>query len=253
MAHCKAVLDKYQPDIVVHSAGLANVEECEKNPRLAKEINVNLAKNIAISCNEKSIKLIHISTDHLFSGNLGFVTEEGEPEPLNMYAKTKLQGEQEVKKNCKDALVIRTNFFAWGTTYRQSFSDFIINKLRNSEEVYLFSDVFFTTILVSELCKHVHNLAGENLNGVYNVVGGDRLSKYEFGIKIATCFGLDVGLIKNISIGAKKGLVLRPKDMSLSNNKMCTDLGCIIPGIDIQLKELKIQERNSATNQVLNL
>ena len=189
---CKAVLDRHKPDVVIHTAGLTSVEGCEENPNLAQEVNVDSAKNIAIACDKQNIKLVHISTDHFFSGEGNFVTEESDTTPINNYAKTKLEGEQQVQESCKDALIVRTNFFGWGVEYRQSFSDFIINKLRSDETVDLFSDVFFTPILAEELSKKTHQLVDANLSGVFNIVGSERLSKYEFGIKLANCFDLIV-------------------------------------------------------------
>jgi UDP-4-amino-4,6-dideoxy-N-acetyl-beta-L-altrosamine transaminase/dTDP-4-dehydrorhamnose reductase len=248
---CISVLSKHQPDIVIHTAGLTDVEKCESSPDLAQEVNVDLAKNIAIACSDKGVKLVHISTDHLFSDNQKLVTEEAKTNPVNNYAKTKLLGEQRALENCKDALVIRTNFFGWGTKYRQSFSDIILNKLKNNESVDLFSDVFFTPILVDELVKNTHHLIDSNNFGVFNIVSSERISKYEFGIKLAECFNLDSGLINEISINDKPNLVKRPKDMSLSNTKLCQTLDCEIASLDEQLQILKKQEDKSSTNQVV--
>ena len=250
LSDCLIVLDRHKPDLVIHTAGLTNVEECESNFKLAQEVNVDLAKNIAVACNEKSIKLIHISTDHLFSGEQELVSEETSTNPINNYAKTKLLGEHKVLENCQDALVVRTNFFCWGTKYRQSFSDFILNKLRNNESVDLFSDVFFTPILVDELSKRVHQLIDANLSGVFNVTSSERLSKYEFGVKLANCFNLDTNLINKISINDKSGLIKRPKDMSLSNDKVCETLDCKVLSIDDQLQVLKQQEDIGVADQV---
>ena len=144
---CISVLSKYQPDVVIHTAGITNVEKCESDPDLAQGVNVDLAKNMALACSKQDVKLVHISTDHLFSGDHKLVTEEVEAQPLNNYAKTKFLAEEEVLTNCKDALIVRTNFFGWGPEYRQSFSDFVVTKLRNDEEIGLFSDVFFTPIM----------------------------------------------------------------------------------------------------------
>lgn len=239
---CLSVLTKHQPDIVIHTVGLTNVEECESNPNLAQAVNVDLAKNIAIACSNQGVKLVHISTDHLFLGDQEFSTEERVANPVNNYAKSKLLGEQEVLENCKDALVIRTNFYGWGTKYRQSFSDFILNKLKNNEQVDLFSDVFFTPILIDELSKSTHQLIDIGAIGVFNVVSSERISKYEFGIKLANCFNLDVSLINAVSISHKSDLVKRPKDMSLSNNKLCQTLNCKISSISKQIQILRQQE-----------
>jgi UDP-4-amino-4,6-dideoxy-N-acetyl-beta-L-altrosamine transaminase/dTDP-4-dehydrorhamnose reductase len=247
---CLSVLARHQPDLVIHTAGLTNVEECESNPNLAQKVNVDLAKNIAIACSNQDVKLVHISTDHLFSGNHELATEEARVNPVNNYAKTKFLGEQQVLKNCKDVIVIRTNFFGWGAKYRQSFSDFILNKLKNNKQVDLFSDVFFTPILVDELSKRTHQLIDSNAVGIFNIVSSERISKYEFGIKLANCFNLNVGLINKVSINNKSNLVKRPMDMSLSNTKLCQVLNCEITSLDEQLQMLKEQEEMGAANQV---
>jgi UDP-4-amino-4,6-dideoxy-N-acetyl-beta-L-altrosamine transaminase/dTDP-4-dehydrorhamnose reductase len=239
---CLSVLVKYQPDIVIHTAGLTNVEECESNPNLAQTVNVDLAKNIATACSNQGVKLVHISTDHLFLGDQEFTTEDASTNPVNNYAKTKFLGEQQVLENCKDALVIRTNFFGWGTRYRQSFSDFILSKLRSGKSLDLFQDVFFSPILIDELSNKVHQLIDINASGLFNVVGSERVTKYDFGIKLANCFNLDTSLINKISVDDKPNLVKRPKDMSLSNTKLRQTLDCKIASLDDQLQTLKKQE-----------
>jgi len=239
---CLDMLDMYQPDVVIHAAALTSVEECESNIDLAQKVNVDMARNIAIACSNKNVKLVHISTDHLFSGSQKLLSEDSTPNPINNYAKTKLQGEYQVIKNCKDALIIRTNFFGWGTKYRQSFSDFILSNLVNKQKINLFSDVFFTPILINELADKVHGLIKEDASGVFNVAGSERLSKYEFGIKLANCFDLDVNLINISSIKDRPDLIRRPEDMSLSNAKICKFLNCKISDIDKQLQVLKHQK-----------
>jgi len=248
---CSSLLKKHQPDIVIHTAGLANVEGCDSNPDLAKEVNVNLAKNMAIACSKQAVKMVHISTDHIFSGDHEFSTEDAKTNPLNVYSQTKLLGEQQVLKHCQDALVIRTNFFASGLRYRESFSDTILNSLRNNEPIGLFSDVFFSPILVDELAKRTHQLIESNACGVFNIVSNERLSKYDFGIKLANVFDLDTELIKKISIDDKINLIARPKDMSLSNTKVCQTLNSKIASLSEQLQTLKVQEDQRAIDQVV--
>ncbi|MDB9915763.1 UDP-4-amino-4,6-dideoxy-N-acetyl-beta-L-altrosamine transaminase [Alphaproteobacteria bacterium] len=248
---CFTALRKHQPDILINTAGLTNVEECEANPRLARETNVDLAKNLAIACNQQNVKLVHISTDHLFDGNKEFSTEESIAYPLNTYAETKLLGEQKVLENCKDALIIRSNFFCWGTKYRQSFSDFILDNLRKNKPIYLFTDVFFSPIFAIELFNLIHQLIDINSIGIFNVVSNERISKYEFGIKLANCFNLDIGLIKRVSIKDNLKLVNRPMDMSLSNFKVCQTLNCEVISLKEQFKNLKELESIGAFNKVV--
>ncbi len=226
-------------DIIINTIGLTSIEQCQEDPLLAKNVNVQTAKNIAIACAKNNTKLIHISTDHLFDGSKKIVAEDEKPKPINVYAQTKLNAEKSVLKHKSNSLIIRTNFFGYGNQYRQSFSDVIISTLKNNNKIELFNDVFYSPILISELIKNIHQLIEQKATGIFNVVSNERISKYEFGLKIAKIFNLNVKLIKAISIDDKKNLVIRPKDMSLSNTKLTKKLKNLMPSIDTQIKILK--------------
>jgi len=245
-AKCIKLIEKFRPEIIIHTAGLSNVEICESNPISARHLNVEIAYNIATACSKKGVRLVHISTDHLFSGKYPYSSETDLTKPLNNYAKSKFEGEEEVLRAYRDSLIVRTNFFGWGTDYRTSFSDLIINSLRNNKDIGLFSDVFFTPISIKELSKAVHELLNKNISGVYNIVGSERLSKYDFGIQIAMCFNLDKHLIKKININSQN-LVIRPKDMSLSNEKLLKIIDYKIPDLSCQLIDLRDDELNFPT------
>ena len=236
-------------NIVINTVGLTNVDLCEKQPELAQEVNVDTAKNIAIACANTNTKLVHISTDHLFDGNIAFATETTNTTPLNVYGNTKLAAEITVLAILPSALIIRTNFFGRGTHYRQSFSDTIITALKNNTKIDLFTDVYYTPILIDELVINVHKLIDINAHGIFNVVSNERISKYEFGLKTANIFQLDKTLIKPISINKKSSLTQRPKDMSLANNKLITTLKTTIPNLDKQITTLK-QQKEDNTNKV---
>jgi len=221
----KQLIVSIEPDIIIHTAGITIVELCEMNPKLAFEVNVNLAEQIARISAEIGSALIHISTDHLFKGLQPNVTEQTTPDPVNEYGKTKLLAEQRVFERNPDALVIRTNFFGWGPGYRSSFSDTILNTIRTGKEISLFNDVYFTPILMQSLITCSHKLMDKREKGVFHVVCDSRISKYEFGILLAEEFKLDKTLIKPIQLASKTGLTCRPYDMSLSNSKICSVLG----------------------------
>jgi dTDP-4-dehydrorhamnose reductase len=240
-------LEKIRPDFVVHTAGLADVERCELDPNLAFYLNVQLAKNISIACSEIEIPLIHISTDHLFDGNTSFVEEDALVSPINVYAKTKGEAEIQVLKQYPKALVIRTNFYGWGTSYKKSFSDLVICSLREKKNITLFCDVFYTPILIEKLVLISHELIKVNASGIFNVVSDDRISKYNFGLMVASKFSLDASLIHKTQISTNKSLVKRPLDMSLSNKKVSEFLNKKIGGLEEHLFILKGQE------QLLNL
>lgn len=246
-------LSMLSPDIVIHTVGLTSVELCEKNPELAMHVNAEIAEMVAKVCASQGIRLVYISTDHLFSGTEPLMSEDHPISPINVYGKTKAVAESVVLTAFPQAIVIRTNFFAWGTSYRKSFSDFILDGLRSGKSITLFDDVFYTPILVETLSIAVHELLDKNANGIINVVGDERLSKYEFGIKLAEKFCLDRNLIKLGSITNCSDMIKRPKDMSISNHKVCNILGRKIGDIDDQITRLFQQEESGVAWEMQKL
>ena len=218
-------LSDIKPSLVVHTVGLTNIETCEKNPQLAEYINVKLATNIATVAKQLDIKFVFISTDQLFDGKASMYNEMETVVPLNIYGSTKAKAEREVLSIHQEAMIIRTNFYGWGTTYRHSFSDFIYYQLKNKQPVQLFFDVFYTPILIEKLVEIIDKLVALNSYGIFNIVSDDRISKFDFGIKLADVFGFDHSLISPVSINTRKDLVMRPGDMSLNNEKATNLLG----------------------------
>ena len=248
-----AFLDSTQPDIVIHTAGLTSVEECEANPELAQLVNVNLSENVAKACSKLKISHVHISTDHLFSGEKKLITEEEPVAPLNVYAKTKAEAEQRVLDVNPDALIIRTNFYGWGPSYRQSFSDYIFTALSKGHNPTLYQDTFYTPILAGELARAVHDLIEHDASGIFHVVGDKRLSKYEFGCNIANHFQFDTKLINPGFLAEQSSDVSRPLDMSLSNKKTCQLLGRPLGGVDDHLRLLKQQQSTKISQEIMQL
>ena len=239
VAHIAEQFQLIKADIVVNCIGLTSVEDCEDTPALAIETNVKIASNIASACHQTGVKMVHISTDHLFDGTRAFSNEATQLSPLNIYGKTKAEGEQAVLNNDSDALIIRTNFFGWGPSYKTSFSDKILNSLSAGKKADLFDDVYYTPISVSTLRKQVMDLVEHKASGLFNVCSNERISKFEFGLLIAKTFGYSTQLVQPISINNLPQLTARPKDMSLSNHKSCALLNTSIPSLEQQINELK--------------
>ena len=106
----RELVDRLQPEWIINCAGFANVDECERDGERAELLNVELPRNLAAACAHAGVGLVHISTDSVFDGERGGYAEEDEPAPLNVYASSKLQGEQAVQAELPEALILRTNF-----------------------------------------------------------------------------------------------------------------------------------------------
>ncbi len=250
-ATLKKQLAVIRPDLVVHTAGLTSVDLCEQQPAAAMHANAELARNVAQATGSLSIKLIHISTDHLFAGNKAFNTETDAPAPLNVYARTKLQAEQSVQQENPAALLVRTNFFGWGHRYRQSFSDWIIYSLRSGKPVTMFDNVYFTPVLADVLAMSAHYLAENDERGIINLVGDERISKYDFALRLARVFGLPSELIQRGKLSRSSLLAKRPLDMSLDNTQARKQLGRDVGSLDSFFLTLQQQESEGRRNELL--
>lgn len=239
-----------QPTYVIHAAGLTNVEKCEMHPTLAFQINVELSMVMARVTRDLGIPLIHISTDHLFDGSKAMMTEEDILNAVNVYGKTKGIAENAVLNINPNALIVRTNFYGWGTTYRQSFSDQIINSLRQKKVISLFEDVYYTPILTENLINIIHELIDKKAFGIYNVVSDDRVSKYDFGVLIAEKFALNKSLIRKSTIKSQSNLVIRPRDMSLSNKKVRDLIGRNLGTVEQHVEQLFRQEKDGSFKEI---
>jgi dTDP-4-dehydrorhamnose reductase len=246
-------IDAVAPRVLVHTAGLANVELCEEDQGRAEAVNVDTAVNVAIACASRAVPLIHVSTDHVFRGDEALSDESQPVDALNVYGRTKAKAERRVLEAYPAALVVRTNFYGWGPRYRRSFSDTIIDTLRRGEAVTLFADVFFTPILAESLALAAHDLIERQVRGIVHVVGDERLSKHEFGLRIAKRFQLDAGLIRPGALADRPSLVRRPLDMSLSNGLARRLLGRPLGDVDAHLARLQEQEQQGLAGELQTL
>lgn len=233
------VLEKIRPNVILHTAGLTNVDQCEEYPELAHQLNVGTTENISRLARALSASLIHVSTDHLFDGTKMLVKEDTPPCPINVYGRTKWEAERVVERDCPQALIVRTNFYGWGPTYKRSLSDWILEGLAGRHELTMFSDVFFTPTLVNDLIDVMFWLLEAGTAGIFNVVGGERVSKQTFGRLVAQIFGYSQNGIRPISVDWAGLRARRPKDMSLSCEKVSKALGRPMPGIADGLRRLK--------------
>jgi len=225
-------------DIVVHAAGLTSVDECQRNPQLAHRVHVDGTRNVARAAAGAGARLVYISTDHLWDGTQSLVDEETPPYPINVYAETKLAGEEIALQADDTTLSIRTNFFGRGRPWRRSFSDWILDQLNEGTPLNMFTDVFFTPIALDYLTKHLIALVDKGSTGILHVAGGERLSKYDFAVKLATAAGYDADAIRRASLGTVGLLAPRPHDMSLATGRAAAILECPMPSADDSIATL---------------
>jgi dTDP-4-dehydrorhamnose reductase len=232
-------LDEIKPDWVIHCAALANVDACEEQPELAHRLNAELPGQLATETARRGIRLVHLSTDAVFDGARGDYKESDPTHPLSLYARTKLEGEQAVLAADPQAIVARVNFFGWSQSGNRSLAEFFFYNLSQGKAVNGFKDVYFCPLLANHLADLLLEMLAKGLYGLYHVVSTEKLSKYEFGVRLAHTFSLDAGLITPIPV-AQAGLkAARSPNITLNTEKLTRDLGHPAPDVQHGLNGLK--------------
>lgn len=196
------------PDWLIHCAAMADVDQCEQHPQLAYRVNAEVPGKLAAYCVDHRIGFVHLSTDAVFDGKKGDYAEADDPNPLSVYAFTKLVAEKKVLDANDDALVLRVNFYGFSLSGKRSLVEFFLYNLSTGKHVNGFVDVMFCPLYVRDLAEMILNMIQRNLSGLYHVVSAECLSKYAFGLRIAERFGLDKNLIHPISVH-ESGLAAR--------------------------------------------
>lgn len=234
----KSFLYEQKPNIVLNCSGLTNVEQCEANKELANFLHVQFPAELSKFTADESISNIHISTDHLWDGLKEFYTEEDPINPINTYGITKARGEEEVLKENPLSLILRTNFFDSGSEWRQSFSDWVISKLNQKEEFFGFEDVYYTPISARYLMKFMNELFEIGYSGIIHVAGSERISKYEFILKLANLLNLNHSHCNKVKYSEVQQSVRRPLDMSLNTSRLSNVLQTNIPDVNSSIRSI---------------
>jgi dTDP-4-dehydrorhamnose reductase len=219
------VLNQAQPDWVIHCAALANVDACETDPVLAKQTNSDLPAELAAYVARGGARLVHISTDAVFDGSRGDYTEQDSPNPLSVYARTKLEGERAVASANPQAIIARVNLFGWSISGSRSLGEFFVSNLQAGKRVMGFTDVMFCPLLATDLAAILIKMLELKLTGLYHVVSRECLSKYEFGLRVSHIFDLDASLIAPVSVEQSGLIAVRSPNLTLRTDKLARALG----------------------------
>ena len=243
-------LNKVKPDVVVHCAAIVNVDLCEENIDLATKLHVETTKIMADYLDSNSARLIYISTDSVFDGAKQDAYSEADlPSPLNVYAKTKLMGENPVE-SMDSGLVLRVNIVGWSQAARTSFAEWVLKGLIDKNPLNLFHDVYFSPLHVDDLSLIIEKVIDRPIFGLYHCVSNDSISKYSFGKKMAEIFCLSDSNINKISVEEMKFKANRPKNMALNVEKISFALGGELPSVVGAIKLMKNQYDKN--NDLLN-
>jgi dTDP-4-dehydrorhamnose reductase len=222
-----------KPDLVIHCAALSRTKDCEQDPQLTHRVNVEVTAHLARL--SENIPFIFLSSGEVFDGKAGWYRETDEPNPINFYGKTKLEGEQLVLQNPHQT-VVRIVLTA-GTSQNgdRSFVEDMCRAAKSGKSMTLYADEYRCPLPAGAIARAIWELSSKNLPGLYHLGGRERLSRWEIGQALLPWYPeLQDRLVKGSAcehVGAP-----RPTDLSLNCEKIQALLSFPIPGFRSWLK-----------------
>ena len=219
-------IKEFKADVVINCAAFTNVDGCETNMDAAFKVNALGARNLAIVCEEVGAKLVHVSTDNVFSG-VGTVPfkEFDKTEPKSTYGTTKLLGENYVREFCSKYFIVRTS---WLYGYNgNNFVYTMIKLAKANDSIKVVNDQKGNPTNANDLAYHILKLIKTDEYGVYHCTGEGECSWYDFAKKIISLSGEDCIVnpctSEEFAKAATKQVAVRPEYSSLDNMMLrCT-------------------------------
>ena len=237
------VIRSEKPDVVIHTAAMTHVDQCELNQEEAYRSNVTAVENIITACEAIDAFLLHVSTDFIFKGDNGVLTEEAKPDPVNYYGETKLIAEEKVMKSKLRWAIART-VLVYGIAHDMSRSNIVLwvkNSLESGKNIQVVNDQFRTPTLAEDLAMGCWLIAKKEATGIFNISGNDLLTPYDIAIKTADAFGLDKSLISSTDSSTFRQPARRPLKTGFIIDKARNELGYKPHTFDEGLEVLKQQ------------
>jgi dTDP-4-dehydrorhamnose reductase len=194
---------------------MVDVDACERQPALAEACNAGMTRVLVRAAGPDAL-FVYITTDGIFQGDRPFLTEDEPPNPRTAYGRSKLHGEHEVQAAGANHLIIRTNFFGWSSGRKRTSAEWLYHALEAGEPITGFDDFHFTPIYVVDLVERLRALIVSPHRGIFHLCGRERLSKYDFAVRLATLAEFSTATLRRGSMDRASLVAPRPKDMSLS-------------------------------------
>lgn len=221
----KKLILNFYPDYVINLAAYTNVDKCETEKELCWNTNVNALEYLAKYCVPTNSQLIHISSDYVFDGEDGPYSEQDLPNPISYYGRSKLAGENIIKRFNIPTTIIRTNVLFGATKYgRPDFVKWVVDSLESKKEIRIVTDQINNPTFIDDLSFVIKKVCDKSKTGLYHVGGSELLDRFAFTKKITEYFNLDFSLVKPILTKELNQPAPRPLKSGLINLKAETEL-----------------------------
>jgi dTDP-4-dehydrorhamnose reductase len=187
-----------KPDLIINCAVL-QVDDSELDPQKAAAVNIEGPRFLAEAANRAGAEIVHFSTQYAFAGeplNRAPYTIRDKPSPINVYGKTKLNGEEAVREACGRSYIIRTAW-VYGAG-KNSFLCTVHRDLKVGKRVRAIDDIWSSTTYIEDLIDRVMMIRRTGLHGTYHIVNTGICSYYEFALESGRLAGLDHGELDSL-------------------------------------------------------
>jgi len=185
------------PEVVIHLAACTNVDACESQQELAYAVNGTGTKHVALGAAKCDAKLIYTSTDYIFDGDkFTPYLEEDTPNPLNVYGRSKLKGEQYIQEISNNWIIIRTEWL-YGKNGK-NFIEAILRQVQAGKDLAVVTDQTGSPTYTVDLAKAITDVVEKDITGIFNITNCDFCTWYEFAQMILGLLNIDKP-IKSIS------------------------------------------------------
>ena len=249
------VLTSNRPDVIINTAAMTMVDQCETDRDACWSANVNAVENLIKSCQKINAHLIHVSTDFIFDGTRGPLDENEKPGPVNFYGESKLAAENLILNSKINWAILRT-VLVYGITADLSRSNIVLwvkESLENRKNIKVVNDQWRTPTLAEDLAQGCYLAAIKKAKGIYNISGKDFMTPYDIAIRTAEFFKLDKSFIAATDSTQFKQPAKRPARTGFVIEKARKELGYEPHSFEEGLAIMKKQiEMRSVANSIAN-
>jgi len=256
------LFSEIKPDIVINTTALHDVDFCEENEDKAMSVNAKAIQVLFDDSEKFGSKLVHISTDYVFDGNTSMPYKEDDNAlPVNIYGKSKLEGEKTLK-NTNHVVLRPSVIYGWtplelaGTVSSSgkpmNFAIWLLSKLQKNEPLKIVTDQFASATLADSLAESAVKIAEGKKGGLFHVSGLSCESRYDFSLKLAKTFGYDATKISKTVSSQFKQKAKRPAFSCLNCEKAIQEFGLKLYTTEEALEIMKGQVAKEAPQFIKN-
>lgn len=241
----RGLLDRINPQAVVHLAAISDVGRAEANPALATLINTTSVETIVRYCAQHGAKLVFLSSDYVFAGDRGRYREEETPAPTTQYGRTKWAAEQLVAGNLADWSSLRaTLVYGWPPPgCHGNLVTAILSRLEQGQPFTGYADMYRTPTYVRDVVAAIRKLLDEDHPGVSHVAGPDWVNMLQFAIAVAERFNLDRRLAQAAGSPQDDAENKRPRLLGLDASQTARRLGISLTPVAAGLAQMQDERR----------